>query len=63
MVDTTCNDFLELYFQEMTEQPFLTRKIKLFSILSKNHIKSKNIKLSKSIIQKIATESTLYTLN
>ena len=63
MVDTSCNEFLELYFQEMTEQLFLTRKIKLFSILSKNHIKSKNIKLSKSIIQKIATESTLYTLN
>ena len=36
-----CKLFLELYFQEMTEQPFLTRKIKLFSILSKIHIKSK----------------------
>ena len=57
MVDSSYNDFLELYFQEMTEQPFLTRKIKLFSILSKNHIKSK------FIIQKIATESTSYTLN
>ena len=45
MVDSSCNDFLELYFQEMTEQPFLTRNIKLFSILSKNHIKSKNIKI------------------
>ena len=63
MVDTSCNEFLELYFQEMTEQLFLTRKIKLFSILSKYHIKSKNIKTIKSIIQKIATESTLYTLN
>ena len=40
-MNTTCNEFLELYFQEMTEQPFLTRKIKLFSILSKNHMKSK----------------------
>ena len=60
MVDTSCNDLLELYFQEMTEQPFLTRKIELFSILSKNHIKSKNIRSSKSIIQKIATE-TNYT--
>ena len=39
MVCTYCNDFLELYLQEMTEQPFLTRKIKLFSTLSKNHIK------------------------
>ena len=63
MVDTSCNEFLELYFQEMTEQLFLTQKIKLFSILSKYHIKSKKIKTIKSIIQKIATESTLYTLN
>ena len=35
MVDASCKLFLELYFQEMKEQPFLTRKIKLFSILSK----------------------------
>ena len=34
-------DFRAIFFQEMTEQLFLTRKIKLFSILSKNHIKSK----------------------
>ena len=54
-------NFLGYFFQEMTEQPFLTRKIKLFSILSKNRIKSKNIKSSKSIIQKIATESSLNT--
>ena len=41
MVGAYCNEFLDYFFQEMTEQLFLTRKIKLFSILSKNHIKSK----------------------
>ena len=58
-----CKLFLELYFQEMIEQPFLTRKIKLFSILSKIHIKSKlsqtnqNNKIYNS---KIATLNTKY---
>ena len=50
----------------MTEQTFLTQKNKLFSIISKNHIKlklSQTNKNNKIYNSKIATESTLYTLN
>ena len=66
MVDTSFKLFLELYFQEMTEQTFLTQKNKLFSIISKNHIKlklSQTNKNNKIYNSKITTESTLYTLN
>ena len=41
MVCAYCNELLGYFFQKMTEQPSLTQKIKLFSILSKNHIKLK----------------------
>ena len=41
MVSTPCNLFSGMIFQKTTEQPILTRKIELFSIFSKKHIKSK----------------------
>ena len=63
MVDTSCNDFLELYFQEMTEQPLLTQIIELFSILSKKSFKIKKYQVIKIYNSKNCNRNKLYTLN